>query len=153
MVASLLVVCLMVCLLSSSGPPGLPFDPDTWKDGGGAAFRLRGRWIPPDWRRMCSVPAKPPSSAGDRPPRGRQEDSDAPHHRRIALLAVVAFAAGAVAAPAKSPVKRLGKTVVQHQDETVKAVLSWRYANQTFEKEPWLLLELAFRRREGRPST
>ena len=40
--------------------------------------------------------------------------------------------------------KRLGKTVVQHKDANVKAVLSWRYANQTFEKEPWLLLELAF---------
>ena len=26
----------------------------------------------------------------------------------------------------------------------MRAVLSWRYANQTFEKEPWLLLELAF---------
>lgn len=65
-------------------------------------------------------------------------------HRWTALLASVALAAGAGAAPAKSPVKRLGKTVVQHQDETVKAVLSWRYANQTFEKEPWLLLELAF---------
>lgn len=67
--------------------------------------------------------------------------------RSISLLATVALAAfafGAVAAPADSPVKRLGKTVVQHKDATVKAVLSWRYANQTFEKEPWLLLELAF---------
>jgi hypothetical protein len=70
-------------------------------------------------------------------------------HRWIALLAVVAFAAGAVAAPEKTAVKRLGKTVVQHKDETVKAVLSWRYANQTFEKEPWLLLELAFAAERG----
>jgi hypothetical protein len=62
----------------------------------------------------------------------------------IALLASVVFAGGALAAPAESPVKRLGKTVVQHKDPNVKAVLSWRYANQTFEKEPWLLLELAF---------
>jgi hypothetical protein len=71
-------------------------------------------------------------------------------HRWIALLASVAVATGAVAAPAKAPVKRLGKTVVQYKDESVKAVLSWRYANQTFEKEPWLLLELAFAA-EGRP--
>ena len=67
-----------------------------------------------------------------------------PTHRWIALFASVAFAAGAVAAPANAPVKRLGKTVVQYKDESVKAVLSWRYANQTFDKEPWLLLELAF---------
>lgn len=66
------------------------------------------------------------------------------NRRWIALLASATFAAGAVAAPAKAPVKRLGKTVVQHEDDVVKAVLSWRYANQTFEKEPWLLLELAF---------
>jgi hypothetical protein len=72
------------------------------------------------------------------------------NYRWIALLAWVAFAAGAVAAPAKVTVKRLGKTVVQHQDETVKAVLSWRYANQTFEREAWLLLELAFAA-EGKP--
>ena len=64
--------------------------------------------------------------------------------RTIALIASVALAGGAAADPAKSPVKRLGKTVVQHEDDKVKAVLSWRYANQTFEKEPWLLLELAF---------
>jgi hypothetical protein len=63
----------------------------------------------------------------------------------VALFVFVAFAGGAVAAPAESPVvKRLGKTVVSYQDATVKAVLSWRYANQTFEKEPWILLELAF---------
>ena len=62
----------------------------------------------------------------------------------FASAAVAAFAGGAFAAPAESPVKRLGKTVVQHKDSNVKAVLSWRYANQTFEKEPWLLLELAF---------
>jgi hypothetical protein len=68
----------------------------------------------------------------------------------IALIASVALAGGAVAAPADTPVKRLGKTVVQHQDSNVKAVLSWRYANQTFEKEPWLLLELAFAA-EGKP--
>ena len=73
-----------------------------------------------------------------------------PTHRWIALFASVAFAAGAVAAPANAPVKRLGKTVVQYKDESVKAVLSWRYANQTFEKEAWLLLELAFAA-EGRP--
>lgn len=66
------------------------------------------------------------------------------NRRWIALFASAAFAAGAVAAPAKAPVKRLGKTVVQYEDEVVKAVLSWRYANQTFEKGPWLLLELAF---------
>ncbi|HYN42294.1 MAG TPA: hypothetical protein VE129_10985 [Thermoanaerobaculia bacterium] len=65
-------------------------------------------------------------------------------HRWIALFAIVAVAGGAVGAPADSPVKRLGKTVVQHKDSNVRAVLSWRYANQTFEKEPWLLLELAF---------
>ena len=65
-------------------------------------------------------------------------------HRWIALLVGVAFTAGAAPAPAKSPVKRLGKTVVQYRDESVRAVLSWRYANQTFEKEAWLLLELAF---------
>ena len=64
--------------------------------------------------------------------------------RALALIACVALAGAAVAAPAESPVKRLGKTVVQYRDDTVKAVLSWRYANQTFEKEPWLLLELAF---------
>lgn len=65
--------------------------------------------------------------------------------RRTALLALVAGVAGSlVASPGESPVKRLGKTVVQHKDERVKAVLSWRFANQTFEKEPWLLLELAF---------
>jgi len=66
------------------------------------------------------------------------------NHRWIALLASVGFAAVAAAGPAPPPVKRLGKTVVQYRDESVKAVLSWRYANQTFEKEAWLLLELAF---------
>ncbi|MBK6403810.1 MAG: hypothetical protein IPN03_04740 [Holophagales bacterium] len=66
------------------------------------------------------------------------------NQRWTALLASVVFAASAAAAPATSPVKRLGKTVIQHQDENVKAVLSWRYASQTFEKEQWLLLELAF---------
>lgn len=72
-------------------------------------------------------------------------------HRWIALIATVALAGGAVAAPAEAPVlKRLGKTVVRHQDATMKAVLSWRYANQTFEKEAWLLLELAFSA-EGKP--
>jgi hypothetical protein len=71
-------------------------------------------------------------------------------HRTLALIASVALAGGVAAAPADSPVKRLGKTVVQHQDETVKAVLSWRYANQSFEKEPWLLLELGFAA-EGKP--
>ena len=69
--------------------------------------------------------------------------------RWIALFASVAIAAVAGAAPAMSPVKRLGKTVVQHKDGTVKAVLSWRYANQTFDKEPWLLLELAFAAERG----
>ena len=64
--------------------------------------------------------------------------------RSIALLAAVALAGSAAAAPADPPVKRLGKTVVQHKDERVKAILSWRYANQSFDKEPWLLLELAF---------
>ncbi|MCL4809866.1 MAG: hypothetical protein KJ062_19065 [Thermoanaerobaculia bacterium] len=64
--------------------------------------------------------------------------------RSIALLACVALAGSLSAAPAPSPVKRLGKTVVQHKDERVKAILSWRFANQTFEKEPWFLLELAF---------
>ena len=71
-------------------------------------------------------------------------------NRWIAILATVAFAAGAGAVPAKAPVTRLGKTVVQYQDETVRAVLSWRYASQSFEKEPWLLLELAFAA-EGKP--
>lgn len=70
-------------------------------------------------------------------------------HRWIALFAFVAFATGAVAAPEKATVKRLGKTVVQHKDETVKAVLSWRYANQTFGTEAWLLLELAFAAERG----
>lgn len=64
--------------------------------------------------------------------------------RWIALLAFTAFAGSAFAAEKAAPVKRLGKTVVRHQDDAVKAVLSWRFANQTFEKEPWLLLELAF---------
>ena len=72
------------------------------------------------------------------------------NQRWTALLASVVFAASAAAAPPTSPVKRLGKTVIQHQDENVKAVLSWRYASQTFEKEPWLLLELAFAA-EGKP--
>lgn len=67
----------------------------------------------------------------------------------IALLASFALAAGAVAAPAKAPVKRLGKTVVQYRDESVRAVLSWRYAHQTFDKEAWLLLELAFAAERG----
>ncbi len=71
-------------------------------------------------------------------------------YRWITLLASVTFAASLVAAPATEPVKRLGKTVVQHQDDVVKAVLSWRYANQSFEKEPWLLLDLAFAA-EGKP--
>lgn len=62
----------------------------------------------------------------------------------LATAAVAIFAGGVFAAPADSPLKRLGKTVVQHKDSNVRAVLSWRYANQTFEKEPWLLLELAF---------
>lgn len=65
-------------------------------------------------------------------------------YRWIALFTSLAFAGGASAVPADSPVKRLGKTVVQHKDSNVRAVLSWRYANQTFEKESWLLLELAF---------
>lgn len=72
-------------------------------------------------------------------------------HRCLALIASVALAGGAVAAPADAPVlTRLGKTVVRHQDKNVKAVLSWKYANQTFEKEAWLLLELAFAA-EGKP--
>ncbi len=65
-------------------------------------------------------------------------------YRWIALSTSLAFASGASAVPPDSPVKRLGKTVVQYKDSNVRAVLSWRYANQTFEKEPWLLLELAF---------
>ena len=66
--------------------------------------------------------------------------------RTLALLVGFAFAGSLSAAPvpAERPVKRLGKTVVQHKDDRVKAVLSWRFANQTFEKEPWILLELAF---------
>ena len=70
--------------------------------------------------------------------------------RTLRTVSLLAFAAGFAAAGAlaaaepASPVKRLGKTVVQHKDERVKAVLSWRFANQTFEKEPWILLELAF---------
>ncbi len=71
-------------------------------------------------------------------------------NRWIVLFATVAFTAGAGADPANSPVTRLGKTVVQSRNETVQAVLSWRYANQVFEKEPWLLLELAFAA-EGKP--
>ncbi|MFN7987053.1 MAG: hypothetical protein U0529_06240 [Thermoanaerobaculia bacterium] len=59
-------------------------------------------------------------------------------------VVLAALAGSALAAPPESPVRRLGKTVVQHKDANVRAVLSWRYANQTFEKEPWLLLELAF---------
>jgi len=71
--------------------------------------------------------------------------------RWIVPIAVVALAGGAFAAPAETPVlKRLGKTVVQHKDASVKAVLSWKYASQTFEKEPWILLELAFAA-EGKP--
>ena len=64
--------------------------------------------------------------------------------RWIALLVFTALAGSAVAAEKAAPVKRLGKTVVRYQDDAVKVVLSWRFANQTFEKEPWLLLELAF---------
>ncbi len=64
-----------------------------------------------------------------------------------AVLAVLA--GGALAATETGPVKRLGKTVVQHKDANVRAVLSWRYANQTFGKEPWLLLELAFAAERG----
>jgi len=71
--------------------------------------------------------------------------------RWIAPIALVALSAGAVAAPTEAPeLKRLGRTVVQHKDSTVRAVLSWKYANQTFEKEPWILLELAFAA-EGKP--
>jgi len=62
----------------------------------------------------------------------------------IALFAGLALAGPLVAAEAPGPVKRLGKTVVQHKDDRVKAILSWRFANQTFDKEPWILLELAF---------
>ena len=62
----------------------------------------------------------------------------------FAAGALAALAAGALAAPPETPVRRLGKTVVQHRDANVRAVLSWRYANQTFAREPWLLLELAF---------
>lgn len=69
--------------------------------------------------------------------------------RSIALLAGVALAGSSFAAPADSPVKRLGKTVVQHRDDTVRAVLSWRFANQTYDKEAWLLLELAFAAEAG----
>jgi hypothetical protein len=64
--------------------------------------------------------------------------------RTIALFACVALAGSLSAAPAGPPLKRLGKTVVQHKDDRVKAVLSWRFANQTFDKEPWFLVELAF---------
>lgn len=64
--------------------------------------------------------------------------------RWTAILALTALAGSAVAAEKAAPVKRLGKTVVRYQDDAVKAVLSWRFANQTFDKEPWLLLELAF---------
>ena len=62
----------------------------------------------------------------------------------IALLAGLAFAGSLSAEPAPVPVKRLGKTVVQYKDDRVKAVLSWRFANQTFDKEAWFLVELAF---------
>lgn len=72
-------------------------------------------------------------------------------HRLVATLLACAVLTGTAAAePTAARLKRLGKTVVQQQDETVKAVLSWRYANQTFEKEPWLLLELALAA-EGKP--
>lgn len=64
--------------------------------------------------------------------------------RWIALIVSTTLAGSAVAAEKASPVTRLGKTVVRYQDDAVKAVVSWRFANQTFEKEPWLLLELAF---------
>lgn len=70
--------------------------------------------------------------------------------RTLALLAFATIAMDGVAAPADAPVKRLGKTVVQYQDARARAVLSWRYANQTFATEPWLLLELAFAA-EGKP--
>ena len=59
-------------------------------------------------------------------------------HRTLALFTFAITATGAVAAPADAPVKRLGKTVVQYQDARARAVLSWRYANQTFATEPWL---------------
>lgn len=61
-----------------------------------------------------------------------------------ALLAILAFGGPLLSAEPPSPVRRLGKTVVQHKDDRVNAILSWRFANQTFEKEPWMLLELAF---------
>ncbi len=57
---------------------------------------------------------------------------------------LLALSGAVVAAEAASPVKRLGRTVVQRKDDKVKAILSWRFANQTFGKEPWMLLELAF---------
>jgi hypothetical protein len=70
------------------------------------------------------------------------------HARRSTTLAtfaaLVAFGHYAAAAPPEAPVRRLGKTTVQYRDANVRAVLSWRYANQTFGKDPWLLLELAF---------
>ncbi len=71
-------------------------------------------------------------------------------YRPIAFVALLALGGEVLAAPAGSPVRRLGKTVVRHHDSAVTAVLSWKYANQTFGKEPWLLLELAFAA-EGRP--
>lgn len=64
--------------------------------------------------------------------------------RIVALLACAFVTGGAAAAPDEPQVKRLGKTVVQYQDPQVKAVLSWKYANQTFEKGAWLLLEVGF---------
>ena len=70
--------------------------------------------------------------------------------RFLVLVASAAFVGAAIAATPASPLKRLGKTVVQHRDAKVNAVLSWRYANQTFEKEPWILLELAIAA-EGKP--
>ena len=50
--------------------------------------------------------------------------------RWIALIVSTTLAGSAVAAEKASPVTRLGKTVVRYQDDAVKAVVSWRFANQ-----------------------
>lgn len=69
------------------------------------------------------------------------------------LLAVTLLAASAPAQRTVPPTKRLGKTVVQWQDDSLKAVLGWRWANAYAASSPWMILDFFFAAQSGRPVT
>lgn len=74
----------------------------------------------------------------------------------LGLVLSLPAAAPAAAAPEKeekSPVRRLGKTVVEWKDGTIQVVMSYRWANSSYQKERWLFFETGVMAMSGKPVT